>query len=213
MIVTKRQKWRKAARGGASGKRFQWETVTISHAQANFRNNGGRTYATGGTDIHPSCRAGAFPLTSPVGSFGENTYGLSDMAGNVKEWCWDWYGPSFYSTTNGTTDPRGPISGTSRVLRGGSWFHLAIYARCAARGRNLPGTAPKYHGFRPARKSTPHPAPCPAIPPPLSPPFSRVRTTVGLLPEHGYRLAPVYGYGYQLESLEFPTQNTPAQQV
>jgi len=160
--------WEKAARGGVSGKRFPWGTDTISHAQANYRvysSNGTTNFysydveprppATGTDYYHPSYTAGGFPYTSPAGSFGANGYGLYDMSGNVWEWCWDWYGGSYYTTSNGTTDPRGPASGSNRVYRGGSWSLYAINARCAHRGANTPGYSNNRLGFRPARSSVP----------------------------------------------------------
>jgi formylglycine-generating enzyme required for sulfatase activity/alpha-tubulin suppressor-like RCC1 family protein len=143
--------WEKAARGGVSGKRFPWGTDTISHAQANLWNGGGETYATGTTGLHPSYTAGGTPYTSPVGSFAANGYGLYDMAGNVWEWCWDWYVGSYYTTSNGTTDPRGPASGSYRVFRGGSWYSFARHARCASRYFNPPGYTDYNNGFRPVR--------------------------------------------------------------
>ena len=60
--------------------------------------------------------------TTPVGSYPANGYGLYDMAGNVWEWCWDWFDEAWYRKS-GATDPntRGPDSGVDRVYRGGSW--------------------------------------------------------------------------------------------
>jgi formylglycine-generating enzyme required for sulfatase activity len=147
--------WEKAARGGVSGKRFPWGSDTISHADANFRNNGGEAYATGTTDYHPSYTAGRVPYTSPVGRFGANGYGLYDMAGNVWEWCWDWHVSNYYTTSNGTTDPRGPALGSNRVLRGGSWLTGAFHARCEIRRAILPGGSYINIGFRPVRSSVP----------------------------------------------------------
>jgi formylglycine-generating enzyme required for sulfatase activity len=143
--------WEKAARGGVSGKRFPWGTDTISHAEANFRNNGGEVYATGTTGDHPLYAAGEVPYTSPVGSFGANGYGLYDMAGNLFEWCWDWYAASSYTTSNGTTDPRGLASGSSRVRRGGTFQHYAIDCRASLRSHIAPFNRSTDNGFRLAR--------------------------------------------------------------
>jgi sulfatase modifying factor 1 len=148
--------WEKAARGGLSGKRFPWGD-TITQSQANYGSAGGYySYdlsPVSPTDgFHPTYATGWYPYTSPVGSFAANGYGLYDMAGNVRQWCWDCYGT--YDT--GTpTDPRGVSSGTGRVLRGGSWDHYADYCRVANRYVSSPSNSDDSFGFRVARSSVP----------------------------------------------------------
>jgi formylglycine-generating enzyme required for sulfatase activity len=145
--------WEKAARGGVSGKRFPWGTDRISHSQANYRASTSYIYDSSGSvnSYHPTYNDGTAPFTSPVGTFAANAYGLNDMAGNVCEWCWDWYEASTY--VNGSTDPRGAASGSNRVYRGCSWDDYAIYCRAASRSLNPPWY--KYYGigFRIARDS------------------------------------------------------------
>jgi formylglycine-generating enzyme len=138
--------WEKAARGGSSGQRFPWGD-TISESQANYYGDTtDYSYDLGPDGPNATFGSGALPYTNPVGYFGPNGYGLNDMAGNVWEWCWDWYGPSYGQPT--TNNPTGPVSGTLRVLRGGSWLNYADAARCAGRSNYSPGNADDYNGFR-----------------------------------------------------------------
>jgi formylglycine-generating enzyme required for sulfatase activity len=138
--------WEKAARGGASGQRFPWGN-TITHSQANYHSSPYFTYDTSPTGgYHPTFATGASPYTSPVGYFAANGYGLYDMAGNIWQWCWDWWGS--YSAAP-ATDPRGPSGVVSdRVLRGGGWGNTAYAARCAYRNYGVPNVASNYFGFR-----------------------------------------------------------------
>jgi formylglycine-generating enzyme required for sulfatase activity len=140
--------WEKAARGGASGQRFPWGN-TISWSQANYYADplsaGGYAYDVNPTQgYHPTFATGANPYTSPVGYFAANGYGLYDMAGNVWQWCWDWYGTPYA----GGSDPRGPTSGSGRVDRGGSWCNYALYCRTAHRGYIIPSYSYFNFGFR-----------------------------------------------------------------
>lgn len=134
--------WEKAARGGAGNRRFPWtDTSTIQHTRANYyAATASYTYDTSATEnYHPDYDSGGVPYTSPVGSFAPNGYGLYDMAGNLWEWCWDRYGSTYYGSSP-SEDPRGPASGSFRVLRGGSWSSDgANYCRVAFRLYSSPG--------------------------------------------------------------------------
>jgi formylglycine-generating enzyme required for sulfatase activity len=121
--------WEKAARGELVGARYPWGN-DIDRTKANYGGNVGST--------------------TPVGSYAPNGYGLYDMAGNVWEWCWDWYDSGYYSSSPGS-DPRGPGSGSRRVYRGGSWSSNADICRVAYRLSNSPDIGIHDLGFRLAR--------------------------------------------------------------
>ncbi len=142
--------WEKAARGGLSGKRFPWGDV-INHSYANYYNGTYSYESPQGAGYHPTYNDGVYPYTSLVGSFAPNGYGLYDMAGNLWEWCHDWYSSSYYSTSPGS-DPQGPASGSYRVLRGGNWNDRARRCRVAYRFNCYPTGGGSISGFRCVRR-------------------------------------------------------------
>ena len=106
--------WEKAARGGVAGRRYPWGN-SISCTNANYNGCAGNT-------------------TTPVGSYAPNGYGLYDMAGQVEQWCWDWYDGTWYANYQAVMDDtRGPASGSYRLVRGGFWNNAAADVRCAPR--------------------------------------------------------------------------------
>lgn len=79
-------------------------------------------------------------------SIPDGPYGLRHLAGNIWEWVMDWYGKDYYSQPP-AKDPSGPVSGVSKVLRGGSWFNGAGVVRAAYRAFTLPDGR-DFVGFR-----------------------------------------------------------------
>ena len=120
--------WEYAARGGKSWLIYPWGSE-IYKDNANYDGDG----------------------TSPVGSYPANGFDLYDMAGNVWEWCSDWYKENYYSQSP-DRDPQGPSSGTARVLRGGSWYLSPEFLRASYRYRAPPGGRLNGIGFRCARE-------------------------------------------------------------
>jgi len=121
--------WEKAARGEEL-RRYPW----------------GEEFAPG---LANAILGDGFRFSAPVGSFpgGASPYGVLDMAGNVYEWCADWYGPKYYAKSP-KENPRGPRKGKFKVLRGGSWEHPRFELRTAHRWRLPPDQYRPYVGFR-----------------------------------------------------------------
>ena len=140
--------WEKAARGGLSGQRFSWGNVideTLANYQGKTVGAGGQSYDLGPDGYNTAFTNGVIPYTSPVIYFAPNGYGLYDMAGNVREWCWDWSGNY---ASDSQTDPRGPTSGPSRVYRTGSWSQFATACRASYRFWFAANYSIYFMGFR-----------------------------------------------------------------
>lgn len=135
--------WEYAARGRHHGRRFPW-----------------------GDDLRPGGRwmcniwQGQFPVsndledgylgTAPARQFHTNDFGVHQVAGNVWEWCADWFDPGYYRTSP-REDPAGPPTGERRVMRGGSYLCHDSYCnryRVAARTSNTPESSSGNLGFR-----------------------------------------------------------------
>ena len=130
--------WERAARGGESHK-YPWGDEPPNFTRANFD-------AGEGTPNAPT----------PVGLFllGATPEGLQDMAGNVWEWCADWFGEGFYRASP-KRNPKGPANGDSRAIRGGSWGNVPRGLRCSYRYWDVPDNGNSYLGFRCVREVFP----------------------------------------------------------
>jgi len=132
----------KAARGGLSGKRYPWGD-SIDSSKANYGSYKGGTTPCGYYDGNQT----------PTGTDMANGYGLYDMAGNVWEWCWDWYSSSWYSQAGATNDnTRGPASEIGHVYRGGRWSGSSAFLHCARRGNGATDSSSVNIGFRCVRQ-------------------------------------------------------------
>ena len=127
--------WEKAARGPTI-QAYPWGDASPTCTLANFWGDYGAWSVCEGD-------------TSQVGSHptGASYYGAQDMAGNAWEWVNDWYDASYYSGSP-LSNPTGPITGTDKVLRGGSWDDYPTYLRVSTRFRGSPANISNYIGFR-----------------------------------------------------------------
>jgi len=120
--------WEYAAKGGNQSRGYTYSgSNTVENVAWYYGNSGSKTHE--------------------VGTKQPNELGIYDMSGNVWELCNDWYDKNYYKDSP-KTNPQGPSSGTSRVLRGGSWSNITYYCRSAYRFRYLPSNSYFNDGFR-----------------------------------------------------------------
>ncbi|MEZ2388135.1 formylglycine-generating enzyme family protein [bacterium RCC_150] len=135
--------WEYAARGGLTGKRYAWgdELTPDGEHRCNIWQGTFPTTNTGDD---------GYLGTAPVRTFPPNGYGLYEVAGNVWEWCSDWFQPRYYRNSP-KDNPQGPTIGAGRVMRGGSYLCHDSYCnryRVSARTSNTPESSSGNCGFR-----------------------------------------------------------------
>ncbi len=135
--------WEYAARGGNKSKGYKYSgsdnLADVAVYWDNSQNDG---------DNHCS---------SPVKSKSPNELGIYDMSGNVWEWCQDRWKEDYYKESP-SNNPSGPSSGSSRVLRGGSWYYFACFCRVSSRINSYPGNGIISYGMRLALPCSPFPS-------------------------------------------------------
>jgi formylglycine-generating enzyme required for sulfatase activity len=124
--------WEKAARG-SDGRLYPWGNEPPTPRHANFGKTEWNNHG----------------VLAPVGAFeaGKSPYGIYDMAGNVREWVNDWYDSNYYKSSP-SQNPTGPLSGESKVLRGGSWGSDRQHLQSALRYLHRSAHRHKDYGFR-----------------------------------------------------------------
>ena len=141
--------WEKAARGTKQDM-YPWGN-DIDSSYANYQNSA------------DPFETGNYPFTTTVGFYNGSTYnkflthdnssfyGVYDMAGNVWEWCSDWFGSSYYSDS-AYKNPKGPSSGSKRIIRGGGWDVNPRFLQSASRMSSNPYNRISSIGFRCVRE-------------------------------------------------------------
>ncbi|WP_329182353.1 formylglycine-generating enzyme family protein [Streptomyces sp. NBC_01477] len=135
--------WEYAARGGLEQRRYPWGDELDPDGAYRCNIWRGRFPTKNTADD-------GYTATAPVDAFEPNGFGLYNVAGNVWEWCHDWWGTDH----PGRDNPRGPASGEAKAMRGGSYLCHRSYCnryRVAARNRNTPDSTSGNVGFRCAR--------------------------------------------------------------
>jgi formylglycine-generating enzyme required for sulfatase activity len=138
--------WEMAARGGLAAKRYPWGDALTPRGQH-------RCNIWQGTFPRRNTGEDGYLGTAPVNAYRPNAYGLHNMAGNVWEWCADWFDATYHAHDSPLTriNPAGPPEGTARVMKGGSYMCHDSYCnryRVAARTSNTPDSSAGHLGFR-----------------------------------------------------------------